>query len=128
MTWAGDLPFLPRAGVSRRGLARVALVSVSLLLLVWLFVGIELVRDEHDMKYDVFAKQHPTLRMTFRNPVTCLVCDTKPYERLTPRERAEFGAFCRYRFGLEDPRDCYAIFAEQQRRADQSSQNPASAR
>lgn len=106
------------------GLALLGLIPVVGAL--WLFLGVELIPDEHHMKYEFFAKQHPTFRLTFQNPVTCLVCDTKSYEELTPQQREEFVAFCRHRFGLDDPRDCHAIFAEQQRRADETNRPPAS--
>lgn len=89
------------------------------LLLTWLFLGVEEIPDEHDIKFEFFAKQHPTFRLKFRNPVTCGVCDTRPYEHLTADDRAQFLAFCRHRFGLDNVNECYAIFVEHQRSADQ---------
>jgi len=91
---------------------------LPLLVLTWLFLGVERIPDEHEDRYDLFLKQRPTLRLIFHNPVTCGVCDTKPYQRLTASEKTEFAIFCRYRFGLDGNNECYAIFSEQQRAAD----------
>ena len=102
----------------RRQLAFSLAVGGPLLLLIWLFLGIEVIPDEHDTKYEFFTKQHPTFRLRYRNPVTCGVCDTRPFELLTADEKAAFSSFCRYRFGLDKPNECYAIFAEQQKSAD----------
>lgn len=93
----------------------VGVPALIFLLAAWLFVGIERIPDEHNVKHEVFMKQRPTFQLVFRNPVTCGVCDSHPYELLTAAEKTEFGTFCWYRFGLDHSNECYAIFAEQQR-------------
>jgi hypothetical protein len=42
-----------------------------------------------------------------------------PYEKLTRGQKAEFGTFCRQRFGLDDSAECYAIFVERQRKSEE---------
>jgi hypothetical protein len=98
---------------------RLALAVLPSLLAIWLFLGIERVPDEHDTKYRLFIKARPTPRLFFRNPVTCGVCDVHPYESLTGEQKEEFATFCSFRFGLDRSNECFAIFAEQQRSADE---------
>lgn len=81
----------------------------------WMLTGIEVVGLEHSDKYVPFIKARPSLQLLYRNPVMCGECNFRSYTTLDAVERETFEAFCRARFGLDDPRLCNAVFAEAQR-------------
>lgn len=90
-----------------------------LLAVIGLFTGIEEIDNEHSTEYQFFAKQAPSFQIVFKNPVACGECDVRPLELLSGANKVEFADYCRFRFGLHDSRLCYAIFAEEQKAADQ---------
>jgi hypothetical protein len=96
---------------------RVVLVLACALLL-WTFVGVEAVDNEHSTAYTFFMKQHPSLTFVYRNPVTCGPCDLRRVQNIGPEANKRFEAFCRVRFDL-DPGLCYAIYATEERRIDE---------
>jgi hypothetical protein len=89
--------------------------GIFLCAVVYVFLGIEVHYREHHTDYTFFAKQTPGVRVMYTNPVQCGECDVKPLERLDEEQRAEFALFCRVRFGLDEIRQCHAIYAEAQR-------------
>lgn len=91
----------------------------ALLMGAWMLTGIEVVGLEHSNKYVPFIKARPSLQLLYRNPVMCGECNFRSYTTLDVAERETFEAFCRARFGLDDPRLCNAVFAEEQRIAEQ---------
>jgi hypothetical protein len=90
-------------------------LGLFLVLLVWLFLGIEEIGREHTTDTEFFLKQRPDFRIVFRNPAVCGECDAEPFSTLDSATRAELRDFCQVRFGLEDVRICYAIYEEWQR-------------
>lgn len=97
--------------------SRVAAVGLAflLVLLLWLFVGIERIDREHGTDYEPFAKQTPSFKIVFQNTAQCGECDLRPWGLMSPEERSQFAEYCAARFGLGQVRPCYAIFAEKQR-------------
>jgi len=85
----------------------------------WLFLGIEEIPREHGTDYLFFAKQKPTLRMTYSNPAVCGECDVEPLSTLSPADKNEFAEFCQVRYGIDEIRVCHAIYAEGQRMANE---------
>lgn len=81
----------------------------------WLFFGIQEIPREHGTDYEFFAKQIPTTKMIYRNPAVCGECDAEPFATLRVETQTSLAEFCRVRFGLENVRECYAIFTEKQR-------------
>lgn len=94
-------------------------LSAILFMGVWLFLGIEEIHREHQTDYLFFVKQEPTFRVIYSNPADCGECDVKPLSTLGLAEQSEFRNFCNVRFGLEEIRECHAIFAESQRMANE---------
>jgi hypothetical protein len=80
----------------------------------WLSIGFELTSFDHEPSYVPFVKQQLSSRVLFRNPVQCGECDVKKLEALDVHGLAEFSAFCKAKFGLNDTHACHAIFVEQQ--------------
>lgn len=101
-------------------LLRHAAVVLALLLTLpmWLFVGVEAVDYEHSTDYRPFLKQYPSWTIVYRNPVLCGECDLRRPENIGREANGRFETFCRVRFDL-DPGLCYAIYAMDQRRADE---------
>jgi hypothetical protein len=85
----------------------------------WLFLAIEEIHREHGTDYLFFAKQKPTLRITYSNPAVCGECDVEPLSTLSPTDKNEFAEFCQVRYGIDDIRECHAIYAESQRMANE---------
>lgn len=83
----------------------------------WLFLGIEEIPREHGTDYLFFAKQKPTLRITYSNPAVCGECDVEPLSTLSTATQNEFSEFCQVRYGIDEIRVCHAIYEEVQRMA-----------
>jgi len=107
-------------GMVTTQLLRHAAVVLALLLTlpIWLFVGVEAVDYEHSTDYRLFLKQYPSWAIVYRNPVLCGECDLRRPENIGREANRRFETFCRVRFDL-DPGLCYAIYAMDQRRADE---------
>lgn len=100
----------------------------SLALLLWLFTGIERIAREHgEIEYDLFAKQTPGFKVVFENTAQCGECDLRSWDLMSQEDRGRFADYCAARFGLDQVRPCYAIFAEKQRMANERSARPAPA-
>ncbi|MDR2853587.1 MAG: hypothetical protein LBV61_11140 [Burkholderiaceae bacterium] len=94
-------------------------LTVILALLLWLFTGIEEIGHEDTNIYEFFAKQTPSFKIIFKNAAHCGECDLRPWRLMSQAERVSFAEYCAVRFGLDQLRPCYAIFAEKQRMADE---------
>jgi hypothetical protein len=90
-------------------------LSLLIIVNVWAYFGIEEIPREHGTDYEFFAKQIPTTKMIYRNPAVCGECDAEPFATLRVEAQTSLAEFCRVRFGLENVRECYAIFTEKQR-------------
>jgi hypothetical protein len=93
-------------------------------LLFWLYLGIEWIQIAGDSEspggYEFFTKHTPGFQVIYKNSAKCGECDhVSPWESMTKDEIAEFSAYCRVRFGLEEVRQCYAIFRERRQMADE---------
>ena len=86
----------------------------GLILLVWLFLGVERTAREHGTDYEFFAKQTPGFQVVFENPALCGECDLKPWGSMSQAARLRFADYCAARFGLSQVRPCYAIFLADQ--------------
>lgn len=93
-----------------------------LLMLIWLFTGVEYIAREHSENYELFVKNSASFNLIFKNTAMCGECDLRPWHLMDQKARDGFSEYCTARFGLDDPRLCYAIFAEQQRLAIESPQ------
>ncbi|QGW66497.1 hypothetical protein GOY17_17305 [Lysobacter soli] len=100
-----------------RHLGRI-LLALGTGLVLWLFIGFEAIDHEHTTSYQFFLKQYPSWTVVYRNPVLCGECDLRRPENIGREANRRFEAFCRVRFDL-DPGLCYAIYAMDQRRADE---------
>ncbi|MDR0480762.1 MAG: hypothetical protein LBG66_02630 [Gallionellaceae bacterium] len=96
------------------------LYAGSLLLLLWLFTGVEYIGREDGDDYELFVKQTPSFRVVFENSAQCGECDLRPWYLMTQDDKNRFTEYCAARYGLE-VRPCYAIFKEEQRMADEGS-------
>jgi hypothetical protein len=93
-------------------------LSGGLLVLLWLFTGVERVAREHgEVDYTLFAKQAPGFQFVFENTAQCGECDLRPWALMGRDDQHRFAAYCAARYGLDDVRPCYAIFEEKQRMA-----------
>ncbi|MGE8501725.1 hypothetical protein VUJ49_09225 [Pseudomonas berkeleyensis] len=73
--------------------------ALALALLAIIFVGYYDALDDADINRVFFIKKAPTWQVEFRN-LFANDADDKPLERLTPEERDEVIAYCRYRLGI----------------------------
>jgi hypothetical protein len=89
----------------------------GLVLLLWLFTGVERIGREQRIDYEPFIKQSPSFKVLFENTAQCGECDLRPWALISQEDRVRFAEYCAARFGLDQVRPCYAIFAEQQRMA-----------
>lgn len=90
----------------------------ALVFVLWLFVGLERVAREHgELNYEPFFKQSPSFRTVLENTAQCGECDLRPWSVMDQEDRDRFADYCAVRFGLDQVRLCYAIFAEKQRMA-----------
>lgn len=98
----------------------------GLLLLLWLFTGVERTAREHgEIDYAMFAKQAPSFKVLFENTAQCGECDLRPWELMSHDDQARFADYCAARFGLDQVWPCYAIFEEKQRMATEKPTRPA---
>jgi hypothetical protein len=88
---------------------------VSVLLCAWLGLGVEASSADHESRYSLFVKSHPTATIFFRSYMGCDECDAVSHAQLLPEQQVEFIKFCRARYGFDDPRICDAIYAEQRK-------------
>jgi hypothetical protein len=103
-------------------------LAAVLFLLLWLFTGVERIAREHGADYEFFAKQTPGFKVIFDNAAQCGECDLRPWRLMSQADRNSFAEYCAARFGIDQVRPCYAIFAEKQRMANEPLPNadPAS--
>lgn len=95
-------------------------LAASLVLLLWLFTGVEKINREHgEADYELFAKQSPGFKIVFENTAHCGECDLRPWGLMSQDDRSRFREYCAARFGLDEVRPCYAIFEEKQRMANE---------
>lgn len=85
-------------------------ISLVIIVISVFFIGIEVIGREHSTDYDLFIKKHPTIQLTFSNPVLCGECDFKPYKILSTESKSEFKDLCYYRYDLKKIEDCEAKF------------------
>jgi hypothetical protein len=96
--------------------------SVALALLIWLFTGVERFAREHgETDYEGFVKQLPSFKVVYENKAKCGECDLRLWEDMSRDDRQKFSEYCAVRFGLDEPRLCYAIFSEWQRMMNEQS-------
>lgn len=81
----------------------------------WLGLGWEQTSIDHEDRYLVFVKSHPSTKVIYRSYMGCDECDAPSYEKLAPGQRLEFADFCSAKYGFDDPRICDAMFREQSR-------------
>lgn len=87
----------------------------SLVLLMWLFTGVERIAREHgEIDYELFAKQVPGFKVLFENTAQCGECDPRPWTLMSRDDQARFADFCAARFGLGQVSSCYALLEEKQ--------------
>lgn len=105
----------------------IALVA-ALILLLWLFTGVEKIGREHgEIDYELFAKQTPAFKVVFENTAQCGECDLRPWSLMSQDDRSRFAEYCAARFGLDQVRLCYVIFEEKQRMANERFARPVPA-
>ncbi len=88
-----------------------------LILLILLFTGVEYIAREHSENYELFVKNSASFNLIFKNTAMCGECDLRPWHLMDQKAKNGFAEYCAARFGLDDPKLCYAIFAEKQRLA-----------
>lgn len=109
--------------MTRRSVA-ISLIG-GLLLLLWLFTGVERAAREHgEIDYELFAKQAPSFKVLFENTAQCGECDLRPWALMSQDDKGRFADYCAARFGLDQVRPCYAIFEEKQRMATEKPTRP----
>jgi hypothetical protein len=81
-----------------------SMVTVALL---WLFVGVERIVDDHEVgtSWQVFVKHRLSTRLIFENPAQQGV-ELIQYEALTRTDRASFIEYCDVRFGTRNAEQC----------------------
>ncbi|OZI30931.1 hypothetical protein CAL29_23515 [Bordetella genomosp. 10] len=100
----------------------------GLVLLLWLFTGVERIAREHgEIDYELFAKQAPSFKVLFENTAQCGECDLRPWALMSQNDQSRFADYCAARFGLDQVRPCYAIFEEKQRMATERLARPGPA-
>jgi hypothetical protein len=69
-------------------------------LTAWFFVGYYTDTGEFEAYTHTFIKKHPTLQIEFEN-IFANYRDHKPLNELTPEERQQVIAYCKYRLGID---------------------------
>jgi hypothetical protein len=88
------------------------LVAVGMGALLWAFVGFERLVGDHEVgvTWEPFLKHRGTLQVRFTNP-SQQGLEIIPFEDLSNEEKTNFIQFCEIRYGLTDPKQCYARIA-----------------
>lgn len=89
--------------------------ACTLAFAAWLVLGLEETSIDHETRYVVFVKSHPTTTVLFRSYMGCDECDAPGYKSLSAERQAEFASFCRAKYGFDDPRVCDAMYDELRR-------------
>lgn len=92
-----------------------AIVGVAAGVATWLLVGWEATTVDHETRYVAFVKSYPSTTVLYRSYMGCDECDAQDFSALSPSQRSEFAAFCRAKYGFDEPRICNAIYAEQRK-------------
>jgi hypothetical protein len=85
-------------------------VAAAVVGCAWLGLGWEQTSIDHEDRYLVFIKSYPSTKVIYRSYMGCDECDALSYETLAPEQKVEFTAFCRAKYGFDDPRICDAMF------------------
>lgn len=97
------------------GRLKLAVVVTVMGAAAWLGLGWEVTSIDHETRYVVFIKSHPSTTLLFRSYMGCDECDAQAYTALSVERQGEFAEFCRAKYGFDDPRICNAIYAEQRK-------------
>ncbi|WP_211465962.1 hypothetical protein [Collimonas silvisoli] len=113
-------PWLPKVTAEKDGSLtmrvcsnheKIILVAVPLVLVTWLFVGLDRYVGDHEVGsgWDPFIKHKPTTTMFYKNPAQ-FGLDMEPFKSLDEDDKKNLIEYCRVRYGTDDIKRCYELF------------------
>lgn len=90
---------------------KIILITAPLVLVIWLFVGLDLYEGDHEVgsSWNPFIKHKPTTTTLYKNPAQ-IALEIEPFESLNESEKKNLIEYCRVRYGADDIKRCYEIF------------------
>lgn len=92
---------------------KVLILLAVVILISWIFLGIEITYREHDTEYSFFMKKQLSTDFLFTNTALCGECDLRPLQFMSEGDISKFSSYCSAKFGEENIQECHKIFENQ---------------
>ena len=92
----------------------ITLIALAIMLLItYMFLGIEITYKEDDTEYSVFVKKKFSTDFLFTNTALCGECDLRPLNFMSKEDVSRFASYCSAKYGEKNIQNCHKFFEHQ---------------